>query len=100
VGFIPQDALVAAPGHLGLAAIRGRAEMAGGWSKLWSLPSEGTTLEIWLPHDEADPTPSPLEDDRTEIADVLPLSGRIASARAAAARTDDRAMGSHGTQRR
>lgn len=100
VGFTPQDALVAAPGHLGLAAIRGRAEMAGGWSKLWSLPSEGTTLEIWLPHDEADPTPSSLEDDRTEIADVLPLSGRIARARAAPAPTDDQAMGSHGTQRR
>ena len=54
VGFIPQDAIVAAPGHLGLAAIRERAEMAGGWSKLWSLPGEGTTLEVWLPREEAD----------------------------------------------
>ncbi len=66
VGFTPQDALVAAPGHLGLAAIRGRAEMAGGWSRLWSLPSEGTTLEIWLPHDEAEPTHPSLEGDRRE----------------------------------
>jgi signal transduction histidine kinase len=99
VGFTPQDALVAAPGHLGLAAIRERAEMAGGWSKLWSLPSEGTTLEIWLPHAEADPRPTSPEDDRAKVADVLPLSGRIAKARAAVAPIDAEAMRSHGTQR-
>ena len=75
VGFIPQDALVAAPGHLGLAAIRGRAEMAGGWSKLWSLPSEGTTLEIWLPHEEADTTPSSFEDDQARGRRRPPLVG-------------------------
>jgi signal transduction histidine kinase len=98
VGFTPQDALVAAPGHLGLAAIRGRAEMAGGWSRLWSLPSEGTTLEIWLPHDEAEPAQPSLDGDRAKVADVLPLSGRIAKARAAAA-IDAPAMRSHGTRR-
>jgi signal transduction histidine kinase len=99
VGFTPQDAQVAAPGHLGLAAIRGRAEMAGGWSRLWSLPSEGTTLEIWLPHDEAEPTHPSLEGDHAKVADVLPLSGRIAKARAAAAPIDTQAMRSHGSQR-
>jgi two-component system, cell cycle response regulator len=99
VGFTPQDAQVAAPGHLGLAAIRGRAEMAGGWSRLWSLPSEGTTLEIWLPHDEAESTHPSVDGDRAKVADVLPLSGRIAKARAAAAPIDAPAMRSHGTQR-
>ena len=59
VGFMPQEALVAAPGHLGLAAIRGRAEMAGGCVELWSLPGQGTTLEVWLPAEEAAPCPSP-----------------------------------------
>jgi signal transduction histidine kinase len=100
VGFTPQDALVAAPGHLGLAAIRERAEMAGGWSKLWSLPSQGTTLEIWLPHEETDATPRSLEDDQADVADVLPLSGRIPRARRTAAATDGHAMRSHGTHRR
>jgi signal transduction histidine kinase len=51
VGFEPQEAVVAAPGHLGLAAIRERAEMAGGWCTLRSLPGAGTSLEVWLPTD-------------------------------------------------
>jgi signal transduction histidine kinase len=49
VGFEPQEAIVAAPGHMGLAAIRERAEMAGGRCELHSLPGEGTTFDIWLP---------------------------------------------------
>jgi signal transduction histidine kinase len=49
VGFLPQEAVVAAPGHLGLAAMRERAEMAGGRCELRSLPGGGTTLGVWLP---------------------------------------------------
>ena len=49
VGFQPQDALVAAPGHMGLAAMRERAEMAGGRCELHSLPGQGTTLDVWMP---------------------------------------------------
>ena len=74
VGFRPQDALVAAPGHLGLAAMKERAEMTGGWCKLWSLPGEGTTLEVWLPDVET-PHPTPSFGDGT-VADLLPLPGR------------------------
>jgi signal transduction histidine kinase len=96
VGFLPQEALIAAPGHLGLAAIRGRAEMAGGWSKLWSLPGQGTTLEVWLPHEEADPLPS-LDDDGGAVADVLPFSGRVGQPREAMA---GRAVDAHGTRSR
>jgi signal transduction histidine kinase len=54
VGFEPRGAIVAAPGHMGLAAIRERAEMAGGRCELHSLPGEGTTLDIWLPSDLGD----------------------------------------------
>jgi signal transduction histidine kinase len=37
------------PGHLGLTAMRERAEMAGGWWRAVSAPGEGTTIEFWLP---------------------------------------------------
>jgi signal transduction histidine kinase len=49
VGFQPQAGLVAAPGHMGLAAMRERAEMAGGRCELHSLPGQGTTLDVWMP---------------------------------------------------
>ncbi len=91
VGFMPQEALVAAPGHLGLAAIRGRAEMAGGWSKLWSLPGEGTTLEVWLPAEVAD---TAVEEDGDAVADVFRLPGRTARPLVAAPPMDARAVGS------
>ena len=100
VGFIPQEALVAAPGHLGLAAIRERAEMAGGWSKLWSLPGQGTTLEVWLPREEADPVLSSSEDDQAAVADVLPLAGRIRRPPAGAPAMNDQAVGSRGIRNR
>jgi len=63
VGFLPQDAVVAAPGHLGLAAMRERAEMAGGTCALRSLPGGGTTLEVWLPSSTAAaPEDAPMPD--------------------------------------
>jgi signal transduction histidine kinase len=52
VGFLPQDAVVAAPGHLGLAAMRERAEIAGGTCELRSLPNAGTTVTVWLPRQD------------------------------------------------
>lgn len=55
VGFEPQHGIVAAPGHLGLAAIRERAEMAGGRCELHSLPGQGTTLDVWMPSAAAVP---------------------------------------------
>jgi signal transduction histidine kinase len=54
VGYTPEGSVVAEPGHLGIAAMRERAEMAGGWCTLRSLPGAGTTLEVWLPMEEAD----------------------------------------------
>jgi signal transduction histidine kinase len=77
VGFKPQDAVVAAPGHLGLAAIRERAEMAGGWTKLWSLPGQGTTLDVWLPDEESDASRLAIEDVEGMVAEVVPLPDRV-----------------------
>ena len=40
------------PGHLGLAAMQERAEVAGGWFRLTSTRGAGTTVEAWLPKQE------------------------------------------------
>ncbi len=37
------------PGHLGLSAMRERAEMARGWWRIDSKPGAGTTVEFWVP---------------------------------------------------
>jgi PAS domain S-box-containing protein len=51
VGF-PMGAAGPRPGHLGLAAIRERAELAGGWLRVRSEPGSGTTVEFWVPGGE------------------------------------------------
>jgi PAS domain S-box-containing protein len=38
-----------APGHLGLTAMRERAQMAGGWCRIESRPGSGTSVASWLP---------------------------------------------------
>jgi len=40
------------PGHLGLSSMRERAEMAGGWLRVQSTPTEGTVVEAWVPLEE------------------------------------------------
>ena len=47
-GF-PLETLPSMPGHLGLTAIRERAELAGGWLRISSVPGTGTTVEFWIP---------------------------------------------------
>lgn len=37
------------PGHLGMVAMRERAELAGGWSRVTSDPGGGTVVEVWVP---------------------------------------------------
>jgi signal transduction histidine kinase len=46
-GFDPSEAPV--PGHLGLATITERAELAGGWCRVHSRAGEGAVLECWMP---------------------------------------------------
>jgi PAS domain S-box-containing protein len=47
-GFDPQTT-GAQPGHMGLAAMTERANLAGGWLRIDSAADEGTTVEIWIP---------------------------------------------------
>ncbi len=54
VGIGPHQ-LTTALGHIGLASIRERAEMAGGWCRVHSTPGSGTVVEFWIP---ASPTSS------------------------------------------
>jgi PAS domain S-box-containing protein len=46
-GFLPNGG--SPPGHLGLTAMRERAQMAGGWWKIESRPGSGTSISFWLP---------------------------------------------------
>ena len=78
VGYAPEGALVGAPGHLGVAAMRERAEMAAGWCTLRSIPGVGTTLEVWLPHEEADNRPQATMDDDEVVAISSMRADRIA----------------------
>jgi PAS domain S-box-containing protein len=56
-GFSVAEALARpAPGHLGLAAMRERAELAGGWLLIESDKGAGTTVEFWIPGEPGDPT--------------------------------------------
>lgn len=48
-GFAAEERPSSPLGHLGLTAIRERAEGAGGWARVVSRPGEGTTVECWLP---------------------------------------------------
>jgi PAS domain S-box-containing protein len=52
VGYDPAD-VEHRPGHLGLALIRERAELAGGWCRIESSPGSGTTVEFWVPSSES-----------------------------------------------
>jgi signal transduction histidine kinase len=67
VGFVAPETLQSARGHLGLSAMRERAEMAGGWCSLLSLPGAGTTVEIWVPG-RALPPPGHLEGNEGDFS--------------------------------
>ena len=58
VGYDPAD-VEDRPGHLGLALIRERAELAGGWCRIESSPGSGTTVEFWVPFGESSTEPEP-----------------------------------------
>jgi two-component system, NarL family, sensor histidine kinase UhpB len=50
-GIAREDLTASLPGHLGIAAMRQRVEMAGGRIEINSVPGQGTTVEFWLPGD-------------------------------------------------
>ncbi len=47
-GFSPERQTGRA-GHLGLLAMRERAEVFGGWCRIQSAPGAGTTVDVWVP---------------------------------------------------
>jgi signal transduction histidine kinase len=51
VGLPPGQSDQSAPGHMGLNAMRERAEMAAGWWRIESAPARGTVVEFWVPGD-------------------------------------------------
>ena len=78
VGYTPEGSAVAAPGHLGTAAMRERAEMAAGWCTLRSLPGAGTTLEVWLPAEDENDRAQPTMDEDGAMAVSTMRRDRIA----------------------
>jgi PAS domain S-box-containing protein len=49
-GFAPDELAARRKlGHLGVVAMRERAEVAGGWLRIESAPNEGTHVEFWIP---------------------------------------------------
>jgi signal transduction histidine kinase len=47
-GFVVSESRYV-PGHLGLLAMRERAQLAGGWCRIVSEPGAGTKVEFWVP---------------------------------------------------
>lgn len=47
-GFVVAES-IRTPGHIGLVAVRERAQLAGGWCRVESEPGRGTRLEFWVP---------------------------------------------------
>jgi signal transduction histidine kinase len=47
-GFVVAES-VHMPGHLGLLAMKERAQLAGGWFRIESEPGSGAKIEFWVP---------------------------------------------------
>ena len=47
-GFVVAES-VRVPGHIGLLALKERAQLAGGWCRIESEPGAGTKIEFWVP---------------------------------------------------
>jgi signal transduction histidine kinase len=47
-GFVVTESLYL-PGHIGLTAIKERAQLAGGWCRIKAEPGAGATVEFWIP---------------------------------------------------
>jgi PAS domain S-box-containing protein len=62
---LPSDIDESQPGHLGLAAIRERAELTGGWTRLSGPPEGGVLVEAWVPDETLEDVPVRPESERT-----------------------------------
>jgi len=50
-GFVVAES-VRVPGHIGLVAMRERAQLAGGWCRIQSEPGAGTRIQFWVPQSQ------------------------------------------------
>jgi signal transduction histidine kinase len=50
-GFVVAES-VRIPGHIGLVAMRERAQLAGGWCRIQSEPGAGTRIQFWVPQSQ------------------------------------------------
>jgi signal transduction histidine kinase len=72
LGFSKHEVEPPRPGALGIPSMRERAEMAGGWCRVDSLPALGTRVEFWVPmaasadDDDADEDRGDRRERRTE----------------------------------
>jgi signal transduction histidine kinase len=48
-GFVVMESLYL-PGHIGLTAIKERAQLAGGWCRIKTEPGAGAMVEFWIPN--------------------------------------------------
>jgi signal transduction histidine kinase len=48
-GFVVTESLYL-PGHIGLTAIKERAQLAGGWCRIKTEPGAGATVQFWIPN--------------------------------------------------
>ncbi|MGZ4400454.1 MAG: PAS domain-containing sensor histidine kinase, partial [Gaiellaceae bacterium] len=69
IGFLAER-LTAVPGHLGLASMRERAELAGGWLRVTSELGAGSSVEFWIPgvNGRYAGAPTPEEEEQDEEA--------------------------------
>jgi PAS domain S-box-containing protein len=67
VGF-HESAAEPLAGHLGLASMRERAEIAGGWWRLTSEPGRGTDVSTWVP------APRDEDSSDTGVAEVMAVA--------------------------
>jgi PAS domain S-box-containing protein len=74
LGFAKHEVDPPRPGQFGISSMRERAEMAGGWCRVDSLPALGTRVEFWVPSVEAGSAGAPtLQGGRnTPLGELLP----------------------------
>ena len=56
-GFAAEHTDDSVPGHLGVASMRERSELAGGGFEIRSAPGAGTTVEYWIPAKQTEAIP-------------------------------------------
>ncbi|MGZ4130896.1 MAG: PAS domain S-box protein, partial [Actinomycetota bacterium] len=64
-GFDTAESTIALPGHLGLASMHERADLAGGWVRIESGRGEGTLVEFWVPDATGGSTGAPSDEQAT-----------------------------------